>query len=203
MNMKFGMLAVILSTGLVTGCGEDDDKDDDGEEDGGAEDGGSTTDGGGDDGGDDEMTWVERNPDYEHIGGYEWWDLYVGPTAGDLNCALAWDTKGDSYDGWWAELCDNCEMMWEVEYEPMKDVWTDDGTCGGSYFVVDGGYGFSCNFFGYGGTWVYDYYGYYYWWGYGMFDGATFTYAYGYRDYPYNGNYYTYYQYGQGDVYGN
>ena len=92
--------------------------------------------------------------------------------------------------------------MFDVDYNLDTEYTNHDGTCEG--MDPSGTYGYSSDFKGYGGTWIYDYGGAYYSWGYGDFDGAVFNYWYGYVDYPYSYNgsiyYLTYYQYGLVDV---
>ena len=95
-------------------------------------------------------------------------------------------------------------MFEDVNYIVDTEYTWDDGTCAKMNGDTIGTYGYSDDLDGYGPSWVYGYAGYYYWWGYGEFDGASFKYNWGYVDYPYSYKgttyYYTFYQYGLVDV---
>lgn len=93
--------------------------------------------------------------------------------------------------------CENCVFMFEVTGTlDVADSWGYDPL---DYF--DATYGYSTDMLGNGESWVMNYYGSYYWWGYASFTATKaadwkFNYWYGYVDYPYNDSYYTYWQYG-------
>ena len=116
--------------------------------------------------------------------------------AGSYNCNVFWDLSSTSPIDPMDSTCTNCEFMFDVTYTYNKVASADDGTCG--LGDTTGTYGYSSSFGGYKDSWVFEYYGGYYWWGYASFDSKVgqFNYWYGYEDYPYNSNYYTYYQYG-------
>ena len=120
--------------------------------------------------------------------------------AGSYNCELAWDLSSSSPVDPMDSACTDCEFMFDVTYTYDTSVSSDDGTC--AYYGLTGDtsgtYGYSTDFDGYGDSWVFEYYGSYYWWGEGAFDSkkGTFQYWYGYEDYYYGSAYYTYYQYG-------
>ena len=144
---------------------------------------------------------------YTSFEGWESFDYNNGTYGkGEYNCQLVWNLSGTPINPM-LEDCENCEFMFDVTYTLDTEFSYDDkdGTClGGGDGSSFGAYGYSSEFEGYGGSWVTNYYGTYYWWGYGEFDGAQFKYTYGYVDYPYDyyGTTYilTYYQYGLIDV---
>jgi hypothetical protein len=201
----WALLAAALT--ITAACSDKgDDTGDDGTSDGGSADGGSgdggsgdggSGDGGSGDGGSDELTHT-----YTVYDGWESFDFNNGSYgAGDYNCQLVWRLSGTPVSPYSSD-CDNCEFVFDVEYTVDNEFTYDDGTCDG-YGLIDhapGTYAYSSDFDGYGPAWVFNYYGYYYWWGTGSFDGSVFNYTYGYTDYPYNGLYYSYYQYGLIDV---
>ena len=142
---------------------------------------------------------VDEGYCYESWNGFETLDYSGGGLSGARNCELYWDTTSTSPVTSLSASCDNCEFMFEVDYSYDSSASSDDGTCAGYGLTGDktGTYGYSSSFDSYGTSWVYEYYGSYIWWGYGSLSSDTFTYTYGYEDYPYSGTYYTYYQYGQ------
>ena len=141
-----------------------------------------------------------ENP-YTSFEGWESLDYGFTLAAGDYNCQLVWDVSGTPVNPIDAD-CDNCEFMFDVSYSMQDEPYVfDDGTCAKyGLDTPDGTYGYSSDLDGYGPAWVFDYYGAFYWWGYGDFSGSDFTYWYGISDYPYSYNgsnyYYTFYQYG-------
>jgi hypothetical protein len=143
-----------------------------------------------------------ENP-YTSYEGWESFDYNDGSYgAGEYNCQLVWDLSGSAVNPIEGD-CENCEFAFDVSYSLRDASYVyDDGTC--DYYGLLGGasgtYGYSNGFGSYGASWVFSYYGSYYWWGYGDFSGSTFTYWYGYKDYPYGSAYYSYYQYGSIDV---
>ena len=141
---------------------------------------------------------ITDNNGYSSYSGWESMDYNDGSyPAGEYNCQLVWGLSGSAVGEWYASDCDNCEFLFDVTYSLQSASYVyDDGTClGGGDGSSFGTYGYSSSFDSYGASWVYGSYGTYYWWGYGDFS-SDFTYWYGYVDYPYNGVYYTYYQYG-------
>ena len=171
--------------------------------DGGFGDGGFGDGGFGDGGFGDGGSGGIENP-YETFAGTESYDYAGGYLpAGERNCALVFLLESSSPVNPMDASCDHCEFMFEIEYKLDKRASEDDGTCEG--IDLSGTYGYSSDFDGYGGSWVYAYGGGgYYYWGVAEFDGSEFRYWYGYEDYPYSyaGSIYylTYYQYGLADI---
>ena len=136
------------------------------------------------------------NP-YLSFEGRETFDYNDGSyPEGSFNCQLSWDLSGTPLNPMDAD-CDGCVFMFDVHYTLRSgaDVY-DDGTCTGLMGDTYGTYGYSTDLDGYGAAWVFSYNGTYYWWGYADFDNSSFTYHYGYTDYPAYDYYYTYYQHG-------
>jgi hypothetical protein len=143
-----------------------------------------------------ELVWGEADApsdDYTSFEGEEWFQYNLGD-AGDLNCQARWELSGTPISPM-DSSCENCVFMFDVSYTLDESSSFDDGTCGLDDKMY-GIYGYSSSFDGYDGSWVFGYYGTYYWWGYGEFDGVQFTYNYGSIDAPSGDVYYTYYQYG-------
>ncbi|MFT5680621.1 MAG: hypothetical protein ACI8RZ_001527 [Myxococcota bacterium] len=142
---------------------------------------------------------TDTDADIEHsYTSYEGWESYDYNNgtypAGEYNCQLVWDLVGSPVTPI-DSGCDNCEFAFDVTYTYRDADYTyDDGTCGTD--GASGTYAYSGDFDGYGGSWVFDYYGTFYWWGYGAFSGDQFDYYWGYVDDAYGAYYYTYYQYG-------
>ena len=133
----------------------------------------------------------EPNP-YSSYDGWESWDYghpYYGggTTSGDYNFQLVWFTSGSAV----ATLCDGCEFVFDVVGAYDAGVSVDDGLAAkyGLDTDFEWTYAYTDDYYGYGGAWLFEYYGTYYWNGYADFDGSTFSYTYGNKDYYYDGAY--------------
>jgi hypothetical protein len=138
---------------------------------------------------------------YTSYEGWESFDYNDGSyPAGEFNCQIVWDLSGAAVNPMDGD-CENCEFMFDVTYSLRDESYVyDDGACKSLFADSFGTYGYSSEVGGYIDQWVFGYYGTYYPWGEGSFSGSTFTYYYGYTDYPYKSYYYTYYQYGSIEV---
>ena len=154
----------------------------------------------------------EPNP-YTSYEGWESYDYahpyYGGGAAGDYNWQLVWWTTGTAVE----TLCNSCEFVFDVYGTYDGDVSSDDDGLAAKYgFDTDFEYtyAYTDDYYGYGGAALFEYYGTYYMFAYADFDGGTFNYVSGYKDYYYDGSYgyypatyigyHTNYTYGVADV---
>ncbi len=134
---------------------------------------------------------TDTNPYSTYTGGETLWSTFAAETA-EIQCEYNWDATGSPVE----YLCDGCEWVFDV------DLTFDAGNSNLSDGCDDGAdmaftYAYTSDYYGYGPTLLYGYYGYYYWWsdlGGATWDGENMTWTYGDpTDFYYYDNSYGYY----------
>ncbi len=168
-------LALLLAGPLaVIACG--DDKDDTGPEDTDTD-----TDSDADT---DTDTDTDTQPDYTIYEGHETFDFGWGLGIGYRDCQARWDASGTPITP-----CAGCAFAFEVYLEYDAEGSFGDG-CEAYAIDVDAtyDYAYAADYPDYGSVLMLSYQGYWYPWTTAEFDGSTFTYSWGYEDYPYDGD---------------
>lgn len=113
--------------------------------------------------------------------GWETYELGFGAGAGFRSCSLYWAAVGAPITS-----CDGCAFAFEVELTLDSSVSTDDGSCAELSGDASYAYGYVHDYCGYGPHLMVQYGSQFYALAPASFDGTTFSYERGVRDYPYD-----------------